>query len=243
MNKDNPNAIGITEGGDPALNHKWCDWVRVGRPAVLITKNPASVLRTLQTLSDKPNIVLHCGITGWGGSSWEPKVPNFLVSLEAYKEAIQWLGTERVVLRIDPILPSAEGEVKAELVKAHAVPNGRVRISFLDSYPHVLQRMAQRNIPTLTSPFHANREWRKQIWEKLGRPETCAEPDLPHTPCIGAVECSLFNVFPQANQHGQRPLCPCLANKVELLGGRSPCAHQCAYCYWKDTEATQPQLF
>lgn len=243
MNKSNPNAIGITEGGDPALNHKWVDWVKEGRPAVLITKNPAAVLRSLRKLTVKPNIVLHCGITGWGGSLLEPNVPPVKTSIAAYQEAVQWLGSDRVVLRIDPIIPSLEGEANALFVHSHVIPNGRVRISFLDSYPHVLQRMAQRQIPTLATTFHANHVWRKQMWEKMGHPETCAEPYLPHTPCIGNIECSLFNVFPQVNQHGQRPLCPCLANKVELLGGRSTCAHKCAYCYWKDEVQEQPQLF
>ncbi|MFA5299875.1 MAG: hypothetical protein WC389_16950 [Lutibacter sp.] len=36
------NAIGITEGCDPTINLKWIDWVRSGKPAILITKNHAN---------------------------------------------------------------------------------------------------------------------------------------------------------------------------------------------------------
>jgi hypothetical protein len=218
--KSNPEAIGITEGGDPALNPKWEPWIRDGKPAVLITKNPAVVLQKLKGISQNPRVILHCTITGWGSTPWEPNVPPPLETLNAYQEAIQWLGPKKVVLRIDPIYPSDEGRQKALETREKAGSNARVRISFLDLYPHVLKRMAQRNLSLPSKNFHADFNWRKETWELLGKPEICAEPNLPGTPCVGATECEVLGIKPLVSKFTQRPLCSCLYNKVELLGVR-----------------------
>ena len=73
INIDNKNLIGITERGDAALDMSWENWVFVQRrPAILISKNPMKLYDEVSKLSDsynfQPNIIVHCTITGLGGT-------------------------------------------------------------------------------------------------------------------------------------------------------------------------------
>jgi DNA repair photolyase len=177
-----------------------------------------------------PNVIVHCSITGWGGSVLEPNIPAPEITLAAYKSLSGWLGEDRIVLRIDPIVVSIEGFTKATKIAAHKI--GRMRISFLDVYPHV-KRIFKENNLAIHETFHAPENIRKEMWIELGKPETCAEPGLPSVGCISEVDCKILGVEPKPLFKGQRPLCTCLANKFELLTKKEPCGHGCLYCYWK----------
>ena len=63
--------IGITERGDAAYDTRWRKWLFDGNPAVLITKCPTKLIDHLADIPN-PNIIIHCNITGYGGSVIEP---------------------------------------------------------------------------------------------------------------------------------------------------------------------------
>ena len=96
--------IGITERGDASFNLKWKSWVKRGNPAILITKQPEILVNQLVEI-DNPNIIIHCTITGNGSTVMEPDVPPYKDSLDAYYYLVEKYGSDRVVLRIDPIIP------------------------------------------------------------------------------------------------------------------------------------------
>ena len=236
LKKPIDDRVGVTERGDPALDHNWMSWVKKGNAAIIITKNCAAVRKLLSEIAN-PNVIVHCGITGWGGSVIEPNIPAPEKTLDAYKQLSDELGSERVVLRIDPIITSEIGLEKAIYVFSHRI--GRVRISFIDAYPHVRRRFEEVGI-ALHEGFHAPENVRRAIWESLDKPETCAEPGLPSAGCVGAEDCRILGIKPREFGKGQRPLCPCLGNKFELLTEKKQCGHGCLYCYWY--QPTKPEL-
>ncbi len=225
---DKTNLIGITERADPTVNFKWVPWIRSGKPAILITKRPDILVEFVQP-SD--NIIIHCTITGLGGTPIEPKIPFAIDCLVAYHTLCKQFGKDRIVLRIDPIIPELEAIQNLTLLVKEA--ESRIRISFLDLYPHVKERFAQKGISLRRDTFHAPYEDRLHIWEALGNPEVCAEPNLPCTPCVSEKDCEILDVIPATKTKGQRKLCGCLANKVELCQWPPKCTYGCLYCYWK----------
>jgi len=85
-------------------------------------------------------------------------------------------GSDRVVLRIDPIIPvepylSNSYKVYEESVNELLYNMTRVRISFLDNYSHVKERLIDKGIKPFDYNFHAPLKQRLEIWEKLGKPE------------------------------------------------------------------------
>jgi len=226
----NKNQIGVTEKADPTVNLKWIEWVKGGKPAILITKAP-KMLSYLINKSD--NIIVHCTITGLGGTKIEPYGVPFKESLKSYHELCDLMTPQRVVLRIDPI---AYWERDKEVLKSIAnEAEGRVRISFVDLYPHVINRFTSNHVklPPYTS-FHMPLDVRKDAWKELGYPEVCGEPGLsPTIPCVSEIDCAILGVESSPKLKGQRPVCSCLANKVELCSPPPKCFYGCLYCYWK----------
>jgi DNA repair photolyase len=220
--------FGITERGDAALDQSWRYWEG---PKILITKAP-------QSLGKIPaNAIVHCTITGYGGSVLEPGVAKPEITLAAYDELVAKYGGERIVLRIDPIIPTVKGMEQAEAIIRHA--QGRVRISFLDLYPHVKERFIKAGLPLPQSSFHADLGIRRFIaygalqyrHEDI---EICGEPEMECTGCVSerdvkalGLDCKL------SGKCGQRQACKCAAEKHELLTRRGQCKHGCLYCYWR----------
>jgi len=232
------NMIGITERGDPVFDFNWLPWVKDGNPAIIVTKNPVALYDILMRIKDsqKFNIIVHATITGFGSiSPIEPNVPAMWQSLDGYKKLCEYYSENRVVLRIDPVVPTDEGIKTAKFVleKARKIANTRVRVSFIDQYPHVIERLAKFDISLPWTSFHAPYELRKNAWSQLGEPEICGEPDFKCTGCVSEIDCKILNVEPIDVSKGQRQYCACLANKKELLTSRKQCAHNCIYCYWR----------
>lgn len=227
----NTDLIGVTERADPTINLKWQRWVKDGKPAILITKNPKLLLPML-SLSD--NVIVHCTITLMGGSILEPNIPGPLQAVSAYHSICSFLGKERVVLRVDPIVDGTSITALKELVLE---AEGRVRISFLDLYPHSRKRMERAGIEVVRKAFHMPFLGRLNIWRELGKPEVCAEPGLPSTPCVSKVDCKILGVKPSTRLRRQRSECHCLANKIELCNWPPKCTYGCLYCYWKDEDS------
>lgn len=220
------NLIGITEGADPTINLRWQKWVKT-KPAILITKRPDKII---SMLSGEENIIIHCTITGLGGTLYEPDIPLYPIEIESYHELCKIFGKDRIVLRIDPIIsPSYLDRVKS--IKEEA--EGRVRISFLDLYPHIERRLKDRNIEILQDNFHQELKQRVTIWEELGKPEICGEPGMEVTPCVSEKDCEILNIKPSNKGGFQRSYCACLGNKYELCNPPPKCSYGCLYCYWK----------
>ena len=106
------NLVGITERGDPAINSDWMTWVFSGRPAILITKNPFKLAGMLEKMPTA-NVIIHCTITGFGSTQLEPCVPYPEDSFFGYEKLLRQFGHDRVVLRVDPIIPTPKGMDKA----------------------------------------------------------------------------------------------------------------------------------
>ena len=229
--------IGITERGDAALDWAdWWPWVSEGQPAILISKNPQMLAERLDTSKiQTPNVIVHATITGYGGTPLEPNVPSVTSALEGFAELNKLLGKDRVVLRIDPVIPTVEGTKIAVEILQRAGKDNRVRVSFIDMYSHVRERLSIAGIDLhLTwNLFHAPLGLRFEAWNKLGRPEVCGEPGFKCTGCVSGSDCKILGVEPIEFKSGQRPDCTCLAMKAELLHRKAPCSHACCYCYWR----------
>jgi len=230
--------IGITERGDASFNLKWKPWVKQGNPTILITKQPEILVNQLVEI-DNPNIIIHCTITGNGGTIMEPDVPPYKDSLDAYFYLVKKYGSNRVVLRIDPIIPvepylSNSYDVLNEAKQKLGVDMTRVRISIFDNYNHVKERMIKLGLEPFDFYFHAPLKQRLEIWNKMGKPELCGEPDMETTGCISEIDCNILGVEPIKRDFKQRTECLCLGNKQELLNDKKVCPSNCVYCYWKN---------
>jgi hypothetical protein len=234
--------IGITERGDAALDLSWKKWVQEDKkPAVLITKDPRTLFLHLE---GRDNVIVHCTITGNGGTVLEPNVRPYTSALTGLHLIEGLLGIERVVLRIDPIIPYGKYLGRAASVAETAAiayqKDLRTRISFMDNYNHVKERWANAALAPLPYDFHAciidrmNAELRiRNALKPLPQPEVCGEPGFKCTGCISKLDCEILGVEPSKGTSQQRKACACLSLKHELLKSKGRCAHQCLYCYWK----------
>jgi len=232
--------IGITELGDPVFDIEWMSWVSLCKPAILITKNPEILHLMLQRMIIT-NVIVHCTITGYGGTKLEPGVPVVRDAVVGMGDIAKLIGWDRIVLRVDPIIPYDIGilpfNVKSEIITRYGQEvwdKLRKRISFLDAYNHVKDRFKAAGIPLPPYEFHAPIERRMAIWEKLGKPEVCGEPDMPCNGCLSQVDMDILGVkVDGSSKSKQRTACMCLDEKRQLIGYGSECGHGCLYCYRK----------
>jgi DNA repair photolyase len=232
-------SIGITERGDPAFSTSWKSWAFEGNPTILITKNPTEILNDLKTLGKEANVIVHCGITGLGGTRVEPNVPSVGESLGGYRGLIAMLGRDRVVLRLDPVFPTEKGFKRTlKVVEQHE--GTRIRLAFLQAYPHVKKRFQEAGLTPPPYPFYAPLETRKRIHRQLEsiackEIEVCGEPGFQCTGCISPKDCKILGVAASTSKSQQRKHCACLGQKRELLNDRKQCLHNCLYCFWRST--------
>lgn len=229
--------FGITEYGDAGLDQSWRERMHEVHGAIIITKAPHLLLQ-----QEMPsNTIIHCTITGMAGSLLEPNTAPLDVTIAAYTSLVTLYGYNRVVLRVDPIIPTERGFQTAMQVLQHA--KGRVRISFMDAYNHVrvrIQAATGRDLPW--KGFHAPLDARKLLAQRIldethiASLEICGEPGMDCTGCISdldlkvlGMDCKLTGIC------RQRSTCACKVDKkIQLIGGRKRCANLCAYCFWKD---------
>lgn len=251
MSAENINLIGITERGDAALDLSWEDWVfKQRRPAILISKDPCKLYYAIAEMTAKynftPNVIVHCTITGLGGSKIEPNVPKPANALVGYSDFVKMLGKDRVVLRCDPIIPTTAFVSHAlKNVMMHHLET-RIRFSFLDIYPHVKQRLESASLDWHKLGFkdeklHASKEDRfffvtdmQSALSDKTLLQACGEPGIESAPCVSEFDCKTLGVQYMAPAFHQRFACNCAANKTELLKMKGRCKHGCLYCYWKD---------
>lgn len=224
--------IGVTERGDGGLNHSWMNKLGSVDGVIIITKHPQKLPSLVS-----PKMLLHCTITGMGGTVLEPGVKPWRETIEAYEKWLGILGPERCILRVDPIIPTKKGLEAALRVIEHC--NGRLRISFMDMYPHVIERFKAASLPIpFHGSFHYPLEKRMEALEAIQRihsdVEICAEPDMKCSGCVSQRDLAAIGLDVKLDgKSSQRPLCMCVAQKVELLDTRHPCGSKCLYCYWR----------
>lgn len=219
--------IGMTEAGDAGIDLSWFEKIKnnddlVG--AILITKGIANKPfrdKALELIKLKP-IMIHAGITGWGGSPMEPAIKTPEESINAVRELIDaGFPAEHIVLRIDPIFPNDEGLTRAthviDLAK-NIIPNvKRIRISIYDDYYRARQEIVSRGY----KPIDKNPKWKSELERrptkeqvrvvaealmKAANPdqvfELCAEPELAEAypdrfkwfGCLSHKDCKIMGI-------------------------------------------------
>ena len=175
----------------------------------------------------------------------EPGSPSFTDSMAMFDEAVRMLGKDRVVLRIDPIIPTPDGIVRAKTVhdfltgvKCTARPeHGTKSEDQLHGQLPARQGTVQGGGASGGQPgydFHAPLAERLKIAEYFVGAEICGEPGMKCTGCISELDLRILGIEATPAMLGvQRPNCKCLAGKRELLKHRGQCASRCLYCYWK----------
>ena len=249
--------IGITEQGDAGLDFLWYQKCLTNQVqgAILITKNlnDTFIKKVLKLNNLNFPIIIHATCTGWGGSIIEPNVPDYKTQLKQLEKLItKGFPLEQCVLRIDPIFPTTSGIKRVSEVLEYAaslrlLPQMRIRISVLDEYRHVKDRLETLGFrPIYGDKLYAPKDMMSQLIEMLDfydlQFECCAEPYLVnknqfiHQGCISQRDLHIMGfpakdmpINPQ-NRNG----CQCLSCKTELLNNKHRCDHKCAYCYWKD---------
>ena len=98
--------IGITEAGDAGIDLSWTDKLDSVDGAILITKHITPDFEK-EVIKHKDKIILHATITGFGGTVIEPNVPaprpEFLALMNLIENGFP---IEKVVVRVDPIIPT-----------------------------------------------------------------------------------------------------------------------------------------
>lgn len=246
--------IGVTERGDPSLDWTWIDKMDQVDAAILITKNLSDEL----IQKAKPyfgKLKFHITCTGYGGTCVEPHIPNMLHQLSQTKKLVEeGMPKERIIIRVDPIIPTSLGIRRAATVIYTFAKAGfrKFRVSLIDMYPHVRERFRKADLPLpfgekfapsaeqLAETDRCLAEIRRKYPDIVF--ESCAEPGLREAEavgCITAADANDFGLGLEANIHDagyQRKYCLCCSAKTELLSQKSQCPYKCLYCYWKNPE-------
>lgn len=242
--------IGITEAGDAGLNLTWEPKLDLVDGVVLVTKQITLSFHDA-ALRSKDKAILHATMTGYGSTPVEPNVPDLAFEFGSLVSLVKdGFPKERVVIRIDPIIPTAEGLGRAKQVFNLATDGGfaRFRVSVVDMYPHARKRFQAAGLELPYGPNFSPSPAQLRAVDGLlqevldshpgVRIEACAEPGLKvpiHCGCISAYDLELLGLDPQdVDSAGpQRRNCMCYSGKQELLTNKTQCGHGCLYCYWR----------
>lgn len=243
--------IGITERGDPSIDFSWKDKIEKMNGAVFITKNLTDKLID-ETKPFWNKIIFHVTCTGYGQTVVEPNIPLPDHQLSQAKKMVDaGFPIERIVIRIDPIIPTTKGIEKAYSVLTRAFTNygfKRFRISIIDMYPHVRKRFESNNLPV---PYNGNFSPSKENINAVNKfvktvkntfngisVECCAEKNLTNAEQVGCISKKDFDLLglELEDQGGgyQRSGCLCCSAKTEMLSEKKRCPYKCLYCYWKE---------
>lgn len=243
--------IGITERGDPSIDFSWKNKIEKMDGTVIITKNLTDGLID-ETRPYWNKIIFHISCTGYGGTIVEPNIPEYTHQLnQAYKLLVNGVPSEKIVIRVDPIIPTQKGLKLANEVihKAYSMGFKRFRISMFDAYPHVRERMKNVGIdPPYGDSFYPTKYMIKNVNGMVKQlkatykdisVESCAEETLFETEQIGCIsekDLKILNLdCSKTDAVGyQRTGCLCCSAKTELLSEKKRCPYKCMYCYWKD---------
>ena len=250
--------FGITENGDASMNYDWESKMLEMDGSILITKKLTATFKNKVIEYMHRPFIIHVSCTGYGGTVLEPNLPRFTDTINEIYNLIHYAGfpANRIVLRIDPIIPTGKGIKTFEAVLRYArerIPEvTRVRISVLDMYPHVRKRFEAKSIPCpygdsfqATDFMFQNLNYKiedlKKEFPEISF-ESCAETKIPAATAVGCVSEKDYEILgvptPEKSRKGQRKGCLCLGDKKDLLTfkyqqtGYNHC-YGCLYCYWQ----------
>lgn len=238
--------IGITERGDGGLDFSWISKLQYVDGAVIISKNCNDDLID-NLILNKEKIIFHSTITGLGGTLYEPNVPKIEYSFKQIQKLIdKGFPKNQIVIRIDPIFPELDFYSIISPILEFCINNelNRIRFSFFDLYPHVMDRFKFKNIPLPQKKFYADtnsinnvilcfNQYKNLFFEACGEYINDNENVIKRG-CISKHDYDILNIpFKLERNTFQRKTCSCV-NKVELLSNKKRCSHKCIYCYWKD---------
>lgn len=250
--------IGTTETYDPCFVPDWDS--RLLEANIIISKELTDEMIT-KLVANKDRIIFHHTVTGFGGTQYEPNVKEPKVEFNQFTKLIDsGFPLSHYVLRVDPMIPINSYHLIASLnvlnlyVK-YLIDNGRtqklrVRVSIIDVYNHVRQRMLLRTgMDFPWSGFTAPQEVFTYVTEAIKglgyldylEFESCAEHKfdsnvINKVGCISDKDLDILGI--DKSDYGlpekpQRSTCLCLAKK-QILGVKPKvCPHNCIYCYWK----------
>lgn len=251
--------FGITENGDASLNYEWLNKINDMDGAVLITKKLTSTFkRIVLDYKDLYKFIIHVSCTGYGGTVLEPRLEKYQDTIDGIRTLIDnKFPANRIVLRIDPVIPTDRGVKTFEDVVRYAakvIPEvKRIRISVIDMYPHIRKRFEKAKLPCPygSNIFQASDEMFNSLNTAIIRLknefpgirfESCAETKLPATDMIGCISKNDFEIldipYSCESKKGQRKNCLCIGDKKDMLTylynrtGYNHC-YGCLYCYWK----------
>jgi len=234
-----------TEMSDPVMNWPAVDRViNEGHPVILYSKATLPI----DYLKDKSNVAIGITISGWGGTWLEPNVfaPN--VMIDYFNKLIKEIPIERVLLRVDPVIPTTEGFLRALRVIKGIVGKPRVISSIIQYYSgheKIFHKLGISRMITYKEK-HGRALFPKKIvaemWidcVKKTRPDLditlCGMPyeveGAIHDGCVNENLLRALSVeeFVAIEPGFQRPGCKCVIKKRQIYLGR--CNHGCAYCY------------
>ena len=148
--------IGVTEAGDAGIDLNWVQKMDTVDGAVVITKQITHGFLDA-VLEHQRKLIVHTTLTGYGGSVLEPWVPTPDEQFEAVQALVDsGFPQEKIVIRVDPLIPTEKGLVKALRVIETCMDDGfrRYRVSVLDMYRHVRNRFRATGLPLPLSLIH-----------------------------------------------------------------------------------------
>jgi hypothetical protein len=243
--------IGITERGDAGKDLSWSAKMSTVDGAILITKNVDNPV-FIAEVAKHNNVIVHATITGHGDSILEANVSPPAKTIEAITSLMLVQPVDRIVLRVDPIIPTERGiNTAIGVIRSFAERYAairRVRFSFMDLYPHVKGRFVGAGVQVPWETFHSPPHMQQEAINALSSlateygliVESCGEgsTSIPSDWKVGCVSARDYDILgiqlPQSQMFGgQRKNCLCLGSKKELLTSRSQCPNHCLYCYWR----------
>lgn len=239
--------FGVTERGDAGLDLSWTQKLPAYDAVILITKslNDKFIEEVVKAHNASFKIMVHITTTGYGGTILEPCVKDADWTLQQTKKLIKkGFPADRLVLRIDPIIPTDKGIFRATKVLELFEDVGikRVRYSFMDMYPHVKERFKAVGVKEPYNSFNPPQNMIDTAikvlssYERIFDLESCAE-NTPHKKgCISELDYEILQLDLKdvSSKSNQRKTCLCFGSKKEILENRKRCSHNCLYCYWKD---------
>ena len=241
------------------------------RAIVFWSKHPAGILAHLDELDRRGfRYYFQYTLNDYEAEGFEPRLPPLAERIALFRRLAERLGPERVVWRMDPLLPTDRLgvpellEKAAKLAAALAPHTRKLAFSFADieEYPAVKRNLARAGV--------AAREFARAEMEEFARGlaainrahglalATCAEEidlaahGVAHNRCVdgellarrwpedGALMEFLGSRAARKDK-GQRPACGCLASKD--VGRYRTCQYACAYCYANGSRAAAERNF
>lgn len=214
-----------------------------GKRCIPYTKTITNGLVRVLT-SNIQNTALHLTVSGWGGSWLESGVETPEKEIKALLGLLKLYPSERVTVRVDPVVPTVEGMAKAVQVLAAIPKDVRVISSIIQLYKNMYnlfdrleidKRYYTHKVGNVLFPSQQYAQWVYSQLTPYHNISVCGHPYVidgcDHDGCVDGRTCHLLGMLPVNMTGKQRQGCKCQAQKRQLLTYSDMCKHGCLYCY------------